>query len=174
MDLDALDGRIGEGWGGVFPDGSHVNLVLARRGSGTAAALMTMFTSPREGHVPVLCCVGTTVDDLEAVWPPTFLMNKATATEERHQAMTWGATQLGVGQGVLDAVADGLIEGSDDLFVFVSVWIEPTADDETAVRIANRHAVRRAIEVAVRGRADRVPDLVARRDGLRHPRYGGD
>ena len=30
---DELDGRIGEGWGGVSPNGSHVNVVLARRGS---------------------------------------------------------------------------------------------------------------------------------------------
>ena len=33
MNLDDLDGRIGEGWGGDAPNGSHVNVVLARRGS---------------------------------------------------------------------------------------------------------------------------------------------
>jgi formaldehyde-activating enzyme involved in methanogenesis len=34
---DSLDGRIGEGWSGEVPNGSHINLVLARRGSPTAA-----------------------------------------------------------------------------------------------------------------------------------------
>ena len=42
MNLDELDGRIGEGWGGDVPNGSHVNVVLARRGSVTAAAALTM------------------------------------------------------------------------------------------------------------------------------------
>ncbi len=37
------------------------------------------------------------------------MMNKATARDERHEQMTWGAAQLGIGQGVLDAVADGLL-----------------------------------------------------------------
>ena len=29
VDLDALDGRIGERWAGEAPNGSHVNVVLA-------------------------------------------------------------------------------------------------------------------------------------------------
>ena len=29
---DPLDGRIGEAWSGEVPDGSHINVVLARRG----------------------------------------------------------------------------------------------------------------------------------------------
>ena len=33
MNLEELDGRIGEGWGGLSPNGAHVNVVLARRGS---------------------------------------------------------------------------------------------------------------------------------------------
>ena len=33
-----LDGRIGEGWSGAAPNGSHVNVVLAGRGSATWAA----------------------------------------------------------------------------------------------------------------------------------------
>ncbi len=98
-----LDGRIGEGWGGVAPNGSHVNVVLARRGSPTAAAVVGALAHPRPGHIPVLCCVGETQQDYEPVWPPTVMVNKATAVDERHQAMTWGAAQLGVAQGVLDA-----------------------------------------------------------------------
>ena len=43
------------------------------------------------------------------------MINKATAIEERHQTITWGAGQLGIAQGVLDAVADGLLEPSGDV-----------------------------------------------------------
>ena len=107
MNLDDLDGRLGEGWGGVAPNGSHVNVVLARRGSPTAAAAIGMLAHPSPGHTPVLCCVGATQAEYEPIWPPTLMMNKATATEGRHQTLTWGAAQLGIGQGVLDAVADG-------------------------------------------------------------------
>ena len=112
--LDDLDGRIGEGWGGERPNGAHINVVLARRGSPTAAAAVSMLAHPSPGHTPVLVCVGPTAAEYEPVWPPTLMMNKATALEERHQTITWGAAQLGIGQGVLDAVADGLIEASGE------------------------------------------------------------
>jgi formaldehyde-activating enzyme len=175
MDLDELDGRLGEGWGGVAPNGSHVNVLLARRGSPTAAAAVSMLAHPSPGHTPVLCCVGPTQQEYEPIWPPTLMMNKATALAERHQTMTWGAAQLGIGQGVLDAVADGLLEASGDLYVLVAVWVDPAADDETAVRHASRTAVRKAIGTCVQGRdRDAAARLVAERDALRNPFYEGD
>ncbi|HEY8677025.1 MAG TPA: formaldehyde-activating enzyme [Candidatus Dormibacteraeota bacterium] len=174
MDLDELDGRIGEGWGGVSPNGSHVNVVLARRGSPTAAAAISMLAHPSPGHTPVLVCVGPEQPAYEPVWPPTFMMNKATALDERSQTLTWGAGQLGIAQGVLDAVADGLIEATGDLIVLVSIWIDAGADDETALRMACRAAVRKAIATCVRGRdPEAAARLVARRDELRNPFYGG-
>jgi formaldehyde-activating enzyme len=175
MNLDELDGRIAEGWGGVAPNGSHVNVVLARRGSPTAAAAIGMLAHPSPGHTPVLVCVGPTPPEYEPVWPPTLMMNKATALEDRHQTITWGAAQLGIGQGVLDAVADGLLEPTGELLVLVAVWVDPAADDETAVRLANREAVRKALGVCVEGRdPDAALRLVAERDSLRNPFYGGD
>lgn len=172
---DNLDGAIGQGWGGLSPNGAHVNVVLGRRGSATAAALMTTFTSPTPGHTPVLVCVGPDQPSYEAIVPPTIMMNKATAVEERHQTMTWGAAQLGIGQGVLDAVADGLLEATADTIVFVAIWIDEAAGDETAVRGASRAATRAGIADAVNG-----PDvgaaerLVRERDALANPFYGGE
>jgi len=175
MNLDELDGRIGEGWSGSAPNGSHVNVVLARRGSPTAASALGMFAHPAPGHTPVLVCVGPTQQEYEPVWPPTLMMNKATALDDGHQTMTWGAAQLGIGQGVLDAVADGLIEASGDLLVLVAVWVDPAAEDETAVREANRAATRKALGVCVEGRDPAAAAaLVANRDSLRSPYYSGD
>jgi Formaldehyde-activating enzyme (Fae) len=131
-----IDGAIGQGWGGTAPDGVHVNVVLGRRGSPTSAALLTAFASPSPGHTPVLVCVGPDQPSYEAVVPPTVMMNKATATDERHQTLTWGAAQLGIGQGVLDAVAGGLL----------------TADRETLTR-------RRCGAPPVRRPAPRWPTL---------------
>ncbi len=174
MELDELDGRIGEGWGGEAPNGSHVNVVLARRGSPTAAAAVSMLAHPAPGHTPVLVCVGESPGEYEPVWPPTLMMNKATATDERHQTITWGAAQLGIAQGVLDAVSDGLLEATGDLYVLVAVWVDPAADDETAVRLANRAAVRKALGVCVEGRdAVAAAGLVERRDALTSPFYSG-
>src|SRR6188472_1488405 len=172
---DDLDGRIGEGWSGAAPNGSHVNVVLAGRGSPTWAAAISMLAHPSPGHTPVLVCVGPTQQEYEPVWPPTLMMNKATALDDRHQTMTWGAAQLGIGQGVLDAVADGLLEATDELLVLVAVWVDPAANDETAVRAANRAATRKAIGVCVEGRnAAAAAALVARRDTLRNPFYTGE
>ena len=174
MTTEELDGRIGEGWSGDAPNGSHVNIVLAHRGSPTFAAAVSMLSNPSPGHTPVLVCVGETPRQYEPVWPPTLMMNKATATDDRHQTITWGAAQLGIAQGVLDAVADGLLEPTGDLLVLVAVWVDPGASDETAVRIANREAVRKAIGVCVEGRDPiAAAALVARRDELASPFYGG-
>jgi formaldehyde-activating enzyme len=174
MSVNDLDGRIGEGWGGVAPNGSHVNVVLARRGSPTAAAAISMLAHPSPGHTPVLVCVGPSQQEYEPVWPPTLMMNKATALDELHQTMTWGAAQLGIGQGVLDAVADGLIDATGDLLILVAVWIDPAASDESAVRTSSREAVHKAIHICVTGRDPAAAArIVAERDALTNPFYGG-
>jgi formaldehyde-activating enzyme len=172
---DALDGAIGEGWSGTDPDGAHVNVILARRGSPTAAALMTTFTSPKPGHSPILVCVGETKDAYEPIWPPTVMMNKATTRPgSRHEALTFGAAQLGIGQGVLDAVAEGLLEPTGETIVFVAIWVDERVDDETAMRRATRAATAKAVATAVRGRDPAAArSLVERRDQLRSPFYTG-
>jgi len=165
-----LDGRIGEAWSGDAPDGSHVNLVLARRGSPSAAAAATAFATPRPGHAPVLVCLGAG----SPVWPPTVMTNKATAIEERHQRLTWGAAQLGIGQGVLDAVADGTLVADGETVILVAVWVDPEASDETAVRKANRDATHRAIRRAVEGPvAGEVEALLATREDAGNAFYEG-
>jgi len=129
---EELDGRIAEGWSGTAPNGAHVNVVLAHRGSPTAAAAVSMLAHPTAGHTPVLVCVGPTQAEYEPVWPPTLMMNKATALEARHQTMTWGAAQLGIGQGVLDSVADGLLEATDDQLKKFDPPKEKPADSQPA------------------------------------------
>jgi formaldehyde-activating enzyme len=174
--VSSLDGRIGEGWGGRNgANGIHVNVVLAARGSAVHAAALGMYAHPSPGHAPILVCVGPEQERYEPVWPPTLMMNKATATEERHETLTWGAGQLGIGQGVLDAVADGLLEATDDVTVLVAIWVSPAASDETAVRHAARQATRKAIGMCVEGRDPAAAAaLVERRDELRNPFYGGE
>jgi formaldehyde-activating enzyme len=173
--LAHLDGRIGEGWGGdPGPDGCHVNVVLGVRGSPTAAALLGTFTTPSPGHTPIMVVVGETQDTYEPVWPPTIMINKGTALEDVYQTITWGAGQLGIARGVLDAVAEELIPPSGDLVVLVCIWIDPGASDETAVRDAARAGTLNALRQAVNGRSvEAAGDLVSRRDSVTSPFYGG-
>ena len=175
MKLDDLDGRIGEGWEERARTARTLNVVLARRGSPTAAAAVSMLAHPTPGHTPVLVCVGEDQQSYEPVFPPTLMMNKATALDEAHQTMTWGAAQLGIAQGVLDAVADGLVEATQELVVLVAVWVDPSAHDETALRNAARSAMRKAIGMCVEGRDPAsVQRLVDGRETLQSPFYRGD
>jgi len=176
MSHEDLDGRVAEAWGGnAGANGSHVNIVLARRGTPTAAAILGTLTTPRPGHTPIMVVVGEDQPSYEPVWPPTIMINKATATEDLHVSLTWGAAQLGIAQGVLDAVADGLLAATDDVLVFVCVYVDPDATDATAIRKANREAVRKAIGVCVDGRdPEAARALVERRDDVTSPFYTGE
>ena len=72
-------------------------------------------------------------------------------------------------------IAHGLSRRKREVLVLVAVWVDPTASDETAVRRANRTAVRKAIGMCVEGRsAEAAAQLVARRDSLQSPFYGGE
>jgi 5,6,7,8-tetrahydromethanopterin hydro-lyase len=171
---DRLDGRIGEGWAGEVPNGSHINLVLARCGSPTAAAATAALAAPRPGHVPVLVCLkgaGTPIR------PATIMVNKVTIEGERLERMTWGAAQLGIAQGVLDAVADGLLDAEEagEVIVLVAVWVDRDAHDETAVRAANREATRAAVADALHPpAAAEVRALAEQRDEATNAYYDGE
>jgi 5,6,7,8-tetrahydromethanopterin hydro-lyase len=173
MSVDPVDGRMGEAWAGEVPNGAHINVVVARRGSPTAAAIVGALASPRPGHLPFLACVRLG----EVVRPTTVIVNKATLEGDVLPRLTWGAAQLGVAQGVLDAVADGVVDAGEaaELVLLVPVWVDAAATDETAVRLANRAATRAAIESALRpSSADDVRALAARRDEATNAYYGGE
>ena len=171
--LDPIDGRFGEAWSGTVPDGSHVNVVIARRGSPTAAAAASAFATPGPGHAPVMACLGAG----NAVRPATIVLNKATAASDLHGRITWGAAQLGIAAGVMDCVAEGVLSEDDaaELIVLVAVWVDPDAADETAVRAANRDAVRRAIIDALSNdRSARIRELLDLRDTATNAFYSGE
>jgi len=170
---DVLDGRIGEGWAGESPDGCHINVVLARRGSATAAAAVGTLASPRPGHTPFLVCLGPGT----VVHPLTIFVNKTTIDSEGVGRLTWGAGQLGVGQGVLDAVADGLLDAGEapEVTVLAAVFIDPGAGDETALRRSCREATRAAIADALEpASVEAVRALVERRHDVANGYYGGE
>jgi 5,6,7,8-tetrahydromethanopterin hydro-lyase len=161
-----MDGLIGEAWAGETPDGCHVNVVLAERGSATAAAAVGALANPSPGHTPFLVCLGPG----NVVRPATIFVNKTTIEGDTLGPLTWGAAQLGVGQGVLDLVADGRLP-ADDVVVLAIVWIDPQAGDETALRRSAREAMRAAIADALE--PGDASALVAGREEATNGFYGG-
>lgn len=170
-----LDGRVAQGWGGDTPNGVHVNIILARRGSATAASMTSAFSRPSTGFTPILACAGPDQRSYETIQPPTIILPKVAADDAVSQMLMSGAIQVGTGQAVLDSVAAKLIPADQEHLVFVSVWIDPEARDETAVRASAREAVAKAVHEAATGRlpAD-TQALTATREDLKHPFYTGD
>src|SRR6185503_17042028 len=170
---DPLDGRIGEGWSGEAPNGSHINAVITRRGSAAHAAVVGALASPRPGHVPFLPVMQLG----EVVRPVTVIVNKNTLPDAGELArLTWGAAQLGIAQGVLDCVADGTLpaEQVDDLALLVAVWVSGDATDETALKTANREACAAAVRDAARKvSAEEARALADRREEASNVYYQG-
>lgn len=170
-----IDGRLAQGWGGNTPNGVHVNVLLARRGSPTAAAIMTAFTSPSGGFTPILASLGPNQASYVTLNPPTVILNKTAAVTDFQQTLISGAAQVGISQAVLDAVARDLLEAHQETIVLVSLWVDPAAVDETEVKCSARAATIAAIREAVTGRTEQErQSLVDERETITHPFYGGE
>jgi 5,6,7,8-tetrahydromethanopterin hydro-lyase len=143
--------------------------VIARRGSPTAAAAAAALGSPRAGHAPFLACLGAG----SMARPATIVVNKTTIDSDDLARFTWGAAQLGIAQGVLDAVAERLIDPDEaaDLVLLVALWVDPQAHDESALKDANREAIRAAIADALEPADAR--ELADRREDAANAFYSG-
>ena len=123
MTDDRLDGSIGEAWSGEVPNGSHLNVVLGRRGSPTAAAIAGVLgePAPRARAVPGLPLPGHGRAAHDGRGQQVTIPARALGR------ITWGAAQLGIAQGVLDAVADGLLDAGEaaDVVMLAALWVDP-------------------------------------------------
>ena len=161
MNLDELDGRIGEGWGGTVAERrARQRRARASRQPDRRGGALDVRAPVSRPHAGALLRRRRRSSEYEPIWPPTLMMNKATATDDHHQTITWGAAQLGIGQGVLDAVADGLIEATGDLLVLVADLGRPPAPT-TRRPCARRAASRCARRSACASRAA-IPTAAAR------------
>jgi 5,6,7,8-tetrahydromethanopterin hydro-lyase len=143
-----------------------VNTVLGRKGGPVETAWATALATPRQGHIPFVVVLRPNMP----VKPATLFVNKADLRGDRHAALTWGAAQAGVAQGVLSAVAEGAIPAGDvdDLVLVAAVWVDWAADDEDEVYTNNVAATRDALAAAVEGRPA-LDDLLAVRDEPQNP-----
>jgi 5,6,7,8-tetrahydromethanopterin hydro-lyase len=130
--------QLGEAFVGSGAEGAHLNTVLGAKGGPVETAWATALATPREGHASFVVVAQPNVP----VLPMTLFVNKAMIASPAHAKLTWGAAQLGVASGVLDALADDVI--SDDILtttlLIAAVWVDPVATDEDLVYANNRAA----------------------------------
>jgi 5,6,7,8-tetrahydromethanopterin hydro-lyase len=152
--------QFGESFVGEGVDAAHVNTVLGAVGGPIETAWVTALATPRAGFAAFV----TVVEPGIAVRPFTLFVNKAAINGERHGALTWGAAQAGVAGGVLDAVAEGVIEPSSatEALLIAAVWVNPDAMDENAVHQNNRTATLGALRAGREGRPSVAEALAAR------------
>ena len=145
--------QFGEAFAGSGKEAAHLNTVLGEKGGPVEMAWNTALATPREGHAGFVVVAQPNMP----VQPMTLFVNKAMIASTHHATLTWGAAQLGVASGVLDAVADGIISSPTDLLLIAAVWVDPDAQDADLVYSFNREATRASL---ARG-ADESVDLAA-------------
>ena len=137
--------QLGEGFVGEGVNAAHVNTMLGSKDGPVGAAWATALATPRAGHAAFVVVVKPNVP----LKPMTLFVNKATidSSHERHARLTWGAAQAGVAAGVLTALRKGVLtaEDADNAVLIAAVWVNPAADDETAVFASNSEAVLAAL-----------------------------
>jgi 5,6,7,8-tetrahydromethanopterin hydro-lyase len=143
-----------------------VNTVLGRKGGPVEIAWATALATPRQGHIPFVAVLRPNMP----VKPPTLFVNKADIRGDRHAALTWGAAQAGVAQGVLEAVADGAIppDEVDALVLIAAVWVDWSAEDEEGIYVGNVQATRDALAAGTEGRPA-IEELLALRTEPQNP-----
>jgi 5,6,7,8-tetrahydromethanopterin hydro-lyase len=143
-----------------------VNTVLGRKGGPVETAWATALATPRQGHIPFVVVARPNMP----VKPSTLFVNKADIRGDTHAALTWGAAQAGVAQGVLESVAAGVIPAAevDDLLLIAAVWVDWAADDEEAIYAGNLQATRDALAAGAEGRPA-IDELLAARAEPENP-----
>ncbi|MEV0210033.1 formaldehyde-activating enzyme [Streptomyces sp. NPDC050788] len=165
----AATALIGESFVGDGANAAHTNVVIGRKGGPVETAWATALATPSAGHVPFMTVVRPSVP----VKPLTLFVNKAAASGELHERATWGSAQAGLAQGVLDAVAAGLLpaEEADDLLIIAAVWVNPAVDDLDVSFRNQREAAHGAIRAAVTGTPSVADALDAAKAGPANPFY---
>ena len=143
-----------------------MNTVLGRKGGPVETAWATALATPRKGHIPFVAVLRPNMP----VKPPTLFVNKADIRSDRHAALTWGAAQAGVAQGVLEAGHDVVIPPGevDALVLIAAVWVDWSAEDEEAIYAGNVQATRDALAVGTEGRPA-IEELLALRTEPQNP-----
>lgn len=142
--------EIGEGFVGNGANAAHVNTVLGDRSGPVGTAWAGGLAGPSAGHAGFMVVGQPGISAM----PPTLFVNKAAIAGPDHGVMTWGAAQAGVAKGIALALDEGVIDSAaaERLVLIAAVWVNPEADDASAVFANNTEATLQALRNGRDGR----------------------
>lgn len=138
---------IGESFVGSGANVAHINVFAGPKGGPAGTALATGMATPRMGHIPFMAVLRPNLP----AKPATLFVNKIALSGERHENMTFGPAQAGVGRGVQQAYDKGVLpeEAADEWVVIACVYVTAEADDADAVYENNHQAALEALDRAM-------------------------
>jgi formaldehyde-activating enzyme len=120
-------------------------------------AIANLLGDQIKGHSRVFAILNCDVQ----VRPTTLMVSKVTVTKNKYTNILMGTVQAAIANGVLDAVRSGDIPKKkvNDLGIIVSVWLDPSAVDETIDHAILFRTHREATAKALRKAMNHEPNI---------------
>jgi 5,6,7,8-tetrahydromethanopterin hydro-lyase len=128
---------------------AHIDLIMGPRDSNAELIFAKTLTRNHDGFTSLLALLEPNLP----CRPYTVMRNKIAIKHSKQPAIIFGPAQRGVARGVTQCLLDGIIpvDKADDLFIFVSVFVYPSAEDYPRIEEFNYQATRMALKIAIEG-----------------------
>ncbi len=118
--------RVGEALVAGGPPGTAAEpeVIIGEMNGPFGTAFANLLGNQAKGHSKVLAIMNTDI----MVRPPTLMISKVTAKNDKYTNILMGTVQAAIANGVLDSVRNGDLPKNkvDDLGIIVSVWLNPS------------------------------------------------
>ena len=118
--------RVGEALVAGGPPGTAAEpeVIIGEMNGPFGTAFANLLGNQAKGHSKVLAIMNTDI----MVRPPTLMISKVTAKNDKYTNILMGTVQAAIANGVLDSVRNGNLPKNkvDDLGIIVSVWLNPS------------------------------------------------
>lgn len=127
---------------------ANIDLIMGPRGSSAEIVFANTLTNNSDGFTALLALLAPNLP----CKPYTVMSNKIAIKHARQPAIVFGPAQRGIARGVTQSVIEGVIplDKADDLFICVSVFVYPSAEDYLRIEEYNYQATRLAIKLAAK------------------------
>jgi len=128
---------------------ANIDLIIGPRGSNAELVFAKTLTRNHDGFTSLLALVAPNLP----CRPYTVMRNKIAIKHSKQPAIIFGPAQRGIARGVTQCLVDGIIpvEKADDLFIFASVFVHPSAEDYSRIEEFNYQAMQMAVKYAAQG-----------------------
>jgi len=126
---------------------ANIDLLIGPRGSNAETVFAKTLTNNNDGFTSLLALIAPNMP----CRPYTVMFNKIAIKHAKQPAIVFGPAQRGVARGVTQSLLENIIpvDKADDLFICVSVFVYPTAEDYSRIEEFNYQATRMALKHAI-------------------------